>query len=153
MYCLTGERRLPETELHWLDGYEGSSPVRIGNAAAEQFQLDVYGEVLDGLHSARQAGLANDADAWTLQTLLTEYLEDVWQQPDSSLWEVRGPRQHFVHSKVMAWVGLDRMIHTAERSGLRAPVQRWRATRDAIHPRCARRATTPTRGTFTQYYG
>ena len=105
MYSLTGRRRLPETELDWLDGYEGSRPVRVGNEAAGQFQLDVYGELLDGLHSARQAGLANDDDAWTLQTLLAEYLEGVWQRPDSSLWEVRGPQQHFVHSKVMAWVG------------------------------------------------
>ena len=112
----------------------------------------MYGE-LDGLHCARQAGLANDADAWTLQTLLTEYLEDVWQQPDSSLWEVRGPRQHFVHSKVMAWVGLDRMIHTAERSGLRAPVQRWRTTRDAIHHEVCAQGYDAQRGTFTQYYG
>ena len=153
MYSLTGRRRLPETELSWLDGYEGSSPVRVGNEAADQFQLDVYGELLDGLHSARQAGLANDDDAWTLQTLLTEYLENVWEQPDSSLWEVRGPRQHFVHSKVMAWVGLDRMIHTAERSGLRAPLQRWRAARDAIHQEVCSQGYDPDRGTFTQYYG
>jgi len=153
MYSLTGRRRLPETELHWLDGYEGSRPVRVGNEAAGQFQLDVYGELLDGLHSARDAGLANDADAWTLQTLLTEYLESVWQRPDSSLWEVRGPQQHFVHSKVMAWVGLDRMIDTAERSGLRAPVQQWRAARDAIHAEVCARGYDAGRGTFTQYYG
>jgi GH15 family glucan-1,4-alpha-glucosidase len=153
MYSLTGRRRLPETELGWLEGYEGSQPVRIGNEAAGQFQLDVYGELLDGLHSAREAGLANDDDAWTLQTLLTEYLEGVWQQPDSSLWEVRGPRQHFVHSKVMAWVGLDRMIHTAERSGLRAPLQRWRAARDAIHEEVCAKGYDADRGTFTQYYG
>ncbi|HYN30174.1 MAG TPA: glycoside hydrolase family 15 protein [Dermatophilaceae bacterium] len=153
MYSLTGRRRLPETELGWLDGYEGSRPVRVGNEAAGQFQLDVYGEILDGLHSARQAGLAADEDAWTLQTLLTDYLESVWRQPDSSLWEVRGPRQHFLHSKVMAWVGLDRMIRTAERSGLRAQLQRWRASRDAIHEEVCARGYDAARGTFTQYYG
>ena len=153
MYSLTGRRRLPEAELGWLDGYEGSRPVRVGNEAAGQFQLDVYGELLDGLHSARRAGLAMDADAWTLQTLLAEYLESVWQRPDSSLWEVRGPQQHFVHSKVMAWVGLDRMINTAERSGLRCPLQRWRAARDAIHEEVCAEGYDADRGTFTQYYG
>ena len=153
MYSLTGRRRLPETELTWLDGYEGSRPVRVGNEAAGQFQLDVYGELLDGLHSAREAGLASDEDAWTLQTLLTEYLETVWKQPDSSLWEVRGPQQHFVHSKVMAWVGLDRMIRTSERTGLRAPLERWRAARDDIHEEVCVRGYDASRGTFTQYYG
>ncbi len=153
MYSLTGRRRLPEAELGWLDGYEGSRPVRVGNEAAGQFQLDVYGELLDGLHSARRAGLSMDADAWTLQTLLAEYLESVWQRPDSSLWEVRGPQQHFVHSKVMAWVGLDRMINTAERSGLRCPLQRWRAARDAIHEEVCAEGYDADRGTFTQYYG
>jgi GH15 family glucan-1,4-alpha-glucosidase len=153
MYSLTGRRRLPETELAWLDGYEGSGPVRVGNEAAGQFQLDVYGELLDGLHSARAAGLASDHDAWTLQSLLTDYLEGAWQRPDSSLWEVRGPQQHFVHSKVMAWVGLDRMIDTAERSGLRAPLKRWRATRDTIHAEVCAQGYDAERGTFTQYYG
>ena len=153
MYSLTGRRRLTEMELDWLDGYEDSPPVRIGNEAAGQFQLDVYGEVLDGLHSARDAGLANEQDAWTLQTVLTEYLEDVWQDPDSSLWEVRGPRQHFVHSKVMAWVGFDRMIRTAERSGLQAPLDRWRTTRDAVHREVCAKGYDGDRQTFTQYYG
>ena len=153
MYSLTGRRRLTEMELDWLDGYEGSRPVRIGNEAAGQFQLDVYGEVLDGLHSARDAGLANEQDAWTLQTVLTEYLEDVWQDPDSSLWEVRGARQHFVHSKVMAWVGFDRMIRTAERSGLQAPLDRWRAARDAVHREVCAKGYDGDRQTFTQYYG
>ena len=153
MYSLTGRRRLAETELTWLEGYEGSRPVRVGNEAAGQFQLDVYGELLDGLHSAREAGLAPDEDAWTLQTLLTEYLEMVWRQPDSSLWEVRGPQQHFVHSKVMAWVGLDRMIRTAERSRLRAPLGRWRAARDDIHREVCAQGFDASRGTFTQYYG
>jgi GH15 family glucan-1,4-alpha-glucosidase len=153
MYSLTGRRRLPELELGWLPGYEGSTPVRVGNEAAGQFQLDVYGEVLDGLHTAREAGLANDEEAWTLQTILTEYLEQVWRDPDSSLWEVRGRRQHFVHSKVMAWVGFDRMIRTAERSGLPAPLDRWRAARDAVHHDVCSRGFDADRGTFTQYYG
>jgi GH15 family glucan-1,4-alpha-glucosidase len=127
--------------------------VRIGNAAAGQFQLDVYGEVLDGLHTARDAGLANELDAWALQTILTEYLETVWQKPDSSLWEVRGPRQHFVHSKVMAWVGFDRMVRTAGRSGLDAPLDRWHAARDAIHREVCSKGYDADRQTFTQYYG
>ncbi len=153
MYSLTGRRRLAEQELDWLPGYEGSRPVRVGNEAAGQFQLDVYGEVLDGMHSAREAGLANEEDAWTLQVVLTEYLEKVWQEPDSSLWEVRGPRQQFVHSKVMAWVGFDRMIRTAERSGLDAPLDRWRAARDAVHQEVCAKGYDTSRNTFTQYYG
>jgi GH15 family glucan-1,4-alpha-glucosidase len=153
MYSLTGRRRLPEQELDWLAGYEKSRPVRVGNEAAGQFQLDVYGELLDGLHTAREAGLSNDAGAWTLQTILTEYLETVWREPDSSLWEVRGPRQHFVHSKVMAWVGFDRMIRTAERSGLDAPLERWRSARDAVHREVCEQGYDPDRGTFTQFYG
>ena len=105
------------------------------------------------MHSAREAGLANEEDAWTLQTVLAEYLEKVWQDPDSSLWEIRGPRQHFVHSKVMAWVGFDRMIRTAERSGLPAPLDRWRAARDAVHAQVCAKGFDEDRGTFTQYYG
>jgi GH15 family glucan-1,4-alpha-glucosidase len=125
----------------------------VGNEAAGQFQLDVYGEVLDGLHTAREAGLAADEDAWTLQALLTEHLETVWRQPDASLWEVRGPSKHFVHSKVMAWVGFDRMVRTAERSGLPAPLGRWRAARDAVHEEVCRLGFDSERGTFTQFYG
>jgi GH15 family glucan-1,4-alpha-glucosidase len=153
MYSLTGRRRLTELELDWLPGYENSRPVRIGNEAADQFQLDVYGEVLDGLHTAREAGLAGDDEAWSLQRVLTDYLERVWQQPDSSLWEVRGPRQHFVHSKVMAWVGFDRMIRTAERADLPCPLDRWRAARDAVHREVCERGYDAERQTFTQYYG
>ncbi len=153
MYSLTGARRLTEQELGWLPGYEGSRPVRVGNEAAGQFQLDVHGEVLDGLHSAREAGLAADDDSWTLQALLTEHLETVWQRPDASLWEVRGPSRHFVHSKVMAWVGFDRMVRTAERSGLPAPLTRWRAARDAVHEQVCRLGYDPDRRTFTQFYG
>jgi len=153
MYSLTGRRRLSEMKLPWLPGYEGSSPVRVGNEAAGQFQLDVYGELLDGLYTAREAGLAGDADAWTLQTVLTEYLEKVWREPDSSLWEVRGPKQQFVQSKVMAWVGFDRMIRTAERSGLPAPLDRWRAARDAVHREVCEHGYDADRQTFTQFYG
>lgn len=153
MYSLVGRRRLPEIELDWLEGYAGSRPVRVGNAAAGQFQLDVYGEVLDGLHTARRAGLADEDDAWTLQSVLADYLEGAWHRPDSSLWEVRAPRQHFVHSKVMAWVGFDRMIRTAQRSGLDAPLQRWRAARSAVHRQVCERGFDSSRNTFTQYYG
>lgn len=153
MYSLTGRRRLPEFELDWLSGYEGSKPVRIGNLAAGQFQLDVYGEVLDGLHAARHAGLTSDENAWTLQRVITEYLEDLWRKPDNSLWEVRGDRQHFVHSKVMAWVGFDRMIATAERAGLEAPLNRWRSMRRDIHREVCTRGYDRERNTFTQYYG
>ena len=153
MYSLTGRRRLEEYELPWLSGYEQSRPVRVGNAASGQFQLDVWGEVLDGLHQAREAGLAAEEDAWDLQVALTGYLATVWQHPDRSLWEMRGPPRHFVHSKVMAWVGFDRMIRTAERSGLPGPVDRWRAARDAVHAQVCARGFDADRGTFTQFYG
>jgi GH15 family glucan-1,4-alpha-glucosidase len=153
MYSLTGSRRLPEQELDWLAGYEGSRPVRIGNAAAAQFQLDVYGEVLDGLHAARAAGLCPDTYEWDLQRLLTDHVEHCWRRPDSSLWETRGPRRHFVHSKVMAWVALDRMVRTARRSGLHGQVERWTAVRDEIHAEVCARGFDAERRTFTQFYG
>jgi GH15 family glucan-1,4-alpha-glucosidase len=153
MYSLTGRRRLQETELDWLPGYENSRPVRIGNDAHGQFQLDVYGEVLDGLHTARSAGLSAEADAWELQRTLTEHLESVWQRPDRSLWEIRGPERQFVHSKVMAWVGFDRMITTAKRSGLPAPIERWEAARGAVHAEVCARGFDADRNTFTQFYG
>ena len=153
MYSLTGARRLPELELDWLVGYEESRPVRVGNAAAGQFQLDVYGEVLDGLHSARAAGLCHDTYEWDLQCLLTDHVEHVWRRPDSSLWETRGPRRHFVHSKVMAWVALDRMVRTARRSGLDGPVERWTAVCDEIRTEVCARGFDAGRGTFTQFYG
>jgi GH15 family glucan-1,4-alpha-glucosidase len=153
MYSLTGARRLTEFELDWLPGYEGSRPVRVGNEAAGQFQLDVYGELLDGLNTARRAGLAADEEAWSLQTVLTEYLEGIWHEPDSSLWEVRGPRRQFVQSKVMAWVGFDRMINTAERTGLPAPLDRWRSARDEVHREVCEKGYDSDRGTFTQFYG
>jgi len=153
MYSLTGSRQLPELELDWLAGYEGSRPVRIGNAASRQFQLDVYGEVLDGLHSARTAGLWPDEFEWDLQTVVANHVEQVWERPDSSLWEVRGPERHFVHSKVMAWVALDRMVRTARRTGLPGPADRWATVRDRIHADVCAHGFDAGRGTFTQFYG
>ena len=153
MYTLTGRRRLREEQLDHLDGYEGSRPCASATRRPSSSSSTTYGEVLDGLSAAREAGLAPDEDAWELQCLLTEHLERVWQEPDSSLWEVRGPRRHYVHSKVMAWVGFDRMVRTAERTGLPGPVERWRAARDAVHADVCRHGFDPDRGTFTQFYG
>jgi GH15 family glucan-1,4-alpha-glucosidase len=153
MYGIDGTRRLTELELDWLGGYEGSRPVRIGNAAAGQFQLDVWGEVLDGMHTARAAGLSRVAEAWDLQLALVEHLEGCWREPDNSLWEVRGERRHFVHSKVMAWAGLDRVVRAAERHGAAGPLDRWRALRREIHDEVCARGYDPERGTFTQSYG
>jgi len=112
LYSIDGARRLPEVELPWLSGYEGSSPVRTGNAASDQLQLDVWGETLDALFLARQAGLPADRDAWALQVALMNYLESGWCQPDNGLWEVRGDRRHFTHSKVRAWAAADRMARS-----------------------------------------
>jgi GH15 family glucan-1,4-alpha-glucosidase len=132
MYGLVGERRLHEVELDWLSGYEGSRPVRIGNAAFQQLQLDVYGEVLDALYSARRAGLEASEDAWRLQKTLVDFVCKKWRQPDEGIWEVRSRRRHFVHSKVMAWVAVDRAVKTVEEFGRDGDVVSWRATRDAI---------------------
>ncbi|MBF6182755.1 glycoside hydrolase family 15 protein [Nocardia otitidiscaviarum] len=153
MYGLDGSRRLPEQRLPWLPGYEGSAPVRIGNAAVHQKQLDVWGEVLDGLHLARDAGLPATDVAWDVQRALLDYLEGHWTDPDNSLWEMRGPRRHFVHSKVMAWAGLDRAVHTVTAHGLDGPVDRWRAVRDRIHREVCAHGYDPERNTFTQFYG
>ncbi|WP_328860138.1 glycoside hydrolase family 15 protein [Streptomyces sp. NBC_00306] len=154
MYGLSGERRLPETELPWLAGYAGSRPVRIGNAAVDQLQLDVYGEVIDSLYLAREAGLAPEKHAWYLQLSLLGFLESKWREPDEGLWEVRGPRRHFVHSKVMAWVAADRAVRTLEQDpALRGDVSRWRAMRDEVHREVCEKGYDPKRNTFTQYYG
>jgi GH15 family glucan-1,4-alpha-glucosidase len=153
MYGMRGERRLPELELPWLPGYENSRPVRVGNAAATQLQLDVYGEVMDALHLARRAGLANDADAWALQQALLGHLEQAWREPDEGVWEVRGPRRHFTHSKVMAWVAFDRAVKAVERYGASGPVDRWRQLRDEVHAEVCREGFDAHRNTFTQYYG
>jgi GH15 family glucan-1,4-alpha-glucosidase len=153
MYGVAGERRLPELQLDWLAGYQGSRPVRIGNAAVDQFQLDVYGEVMDALHQARRAGLPAGGDAWRVQRALLEFLEGAWTGPDEGIWEVRGPRQHFTHSKVMAWVAFDRAVKTVQAIGVEGPVERWIAVRAAIHEEVCARAWDPARRTFTQAYG
>ena len=153
LYSIDGERRLPEIELPWLAGYEGSSPVRTGNAASGQLQLDVWGETLDALFLARQAGLPADPDAWALQVALMDYLESAWREPDNGLWEVRGERQHFTHSKVMAWVAADRMARSVRTHGLPGPVLRWEHLRDQIHNDIATHAFDAERNTFTQAYG
>jgi len=153
MYGLGGERRLTEFEVPWLPGYEGSQPVRIGNAAHEQFQLDVFGEIMDAMHVAGRYGLREDDDSWQLQVVLLDFLESVWQQPDEGIWEIRGPRRPFVHSRVMAWVAVDRAVKEAERSGVRAPLERWRALRARIHDDVCQHGFDSTRGTFVQYYG
>jgi GH15 family glucan-1,4-alpha-glucosidase len=153
MYGPAGERTLIENELDWLAGYEGSQPVRVGNAAAGQFQLDVYGEVVGALHEARRVGLEPAGPAWDLERALLDFLEDGWRQPDDGIWEVRGPRRHFTHSKVMAWVAFDRAVRDVEEFGLPGPVERWRARRDEIHAQVCSRAFDADRNTFTQYYG
>ena len=153
LYSIDGERRLPEIELPWLAGYERSSPVRTGNAASGQLQLDVWGETLDALFLARQAGLAADPDAWALQVALMNYLESAWGEPDNGLWEVRGDRQHFTHSKVMAWVAADRMARSVRTHGLPGPVLRWEQLRDQIHHDVVTHAFDAERNTFTQAYG
>jgi GH15 family glucan-1,4-alpha-glucosidase len=153
LYGVAGERRVPEIELEWLPGYAGSEPVRVGNAAHEQFQLDVYGEVMDALHHARLAGLPSDDHAWSLQRNLMEFLEGAWDQPDEGIWEVRGVRRHFTHSKVLAWVAFDRAVDTVERMGLPGPVDRWRRIRQEIHNEVCREGFNIELGSFTQSYG
>jgi GH15 family glucan-1,4-alpha-glucosidase len=153
MYGVHGERRLPELELPWLPGYEESRPVRIGNAAVNQLQLDVYGEVMDALHVARHAGIAPSEASWALQKALLSWLEHAWREPDEGIWEVRGPRRHFTHSKVMAWVAFDRGVKAVERFGAHGPVDRWRQLRATIHEEVCRQGFDPARNTFTQYYG
>ncbi|MFJ3159641.1 glycoside hydrolase family 15 protein [Streptomyces kanasensis] len=154
MYGLAGERRLPEAEVPWLRGYGGSRPVRIGNAAVNQRQLDVYGQVMDSLYLAREVGMPPQRHAWALQLSLLGYLESTWRQPDEGLWEVRGQRRHFVHSKVMAWVAADRAVRTLERHpDLPGDVERWRTMRDEVHREVCARGYDPVRNTFTQSYG
>jgi GH15 family glucan-1,4-alpha-glucosidase len=152
MYGITGKRRLPETELTWLAGYEGSSPVRTGNAAAGQLQLDVWGEVLDGLSLTRNALLTTKDDSWDLQIALMEHLEGAWNQPDNGLWEMRGPRRHFTHSKVMAWVAADRMTAAVRRSGLPGPADRWAALAATIHAEVLTHGFNTGLNTFVQSY-
>ena len=153
MYGLAGERRLPEQELPWLPGYENSSPVRVGNAAYNQFQLDVFGEVIDCLHLGRVFGLNDDAGEWRIERELLTRLEAVWQEPDEGIWEVRGPKRHFTHSKLMAWVAFDRAVKDVERFGLEGPVDRWRSLRDQLHREICHQGFNTDRNTFVQYYG
>ena len=153
MYGLAGERRLTEYEVPWLAGYEGAAPVRIGNAASDQLQLDVYGEVLDALYQARRMGLAPSEEGWKLERLLVEHLETIWDQPDEGIWEVRGGRRHFTHSKVMAWVAFDRAVRTVEEFGLEGPVDRWRVLRERVHREVCAKAFDPELGSFVQSYG
>ncbi|MEH0632751.1 glycoside hydrolase family 15 protein [Streptomyces bottropensis] len=155
MYGLAGERRIPEYDLHWLSGYEDSRPVRVGNDAVRQLQLDVYGEVIDSVFVSRRAGLPDKPDMWRMQCALMEYLRSAWRKPDEGLWEVRGPRRHFTHSKVMCWVAADRAVRTLEDDPTLTggDLEGWRALRDEIHREVCDRAYDPERGTFTQSYG
>jgi GH15 family glucan-1,4-alpha-glucosidase len=153
MYGVAGERRLTEFTADWLPGYEGSAPVRFGNAAVDQLQLDVYGEVIDTLYLALTAGIPMERHVWALINSFMRFLADHWSDPDEGLWEVRGGRRHFVHSKVMCWVAFDRAVKMAEITGMPAPVDRWREVRDAIHLDVCTRGFDQELGSFTQYYG
>jgi GH15 family glucan-1,4-alpha-glucosidase len=153
LYGVTGTRRLEEIELPWLPGYEGSAPVRVGNAAAKQFQLDVYGEVMDSLHLARLADMKPHPIAWRVQVALLEFLESHWDKPDEGLWEVRGPPRHFTHSKIMVWVAFDRAIKDAEANGLEGPIDRWRKLRDLVHAQICDKGFDNHINSFVQFYG
>jgi GH15 family glucan-1,4-alpha-glucosidase len=152
MYGVAGERRLTEIKLPWLPGYEGAGPVRIGNAASDQCQLDIYGEVLDAYYQARVGGLEQLPNTDLLLVLL-DHVADIWHEPDEGIWEVRGPRQHFTHSKVMAWVAFDRAVKLAENFGFAGPVERWKALRQTIHDDVCKNAYNEERGAFVQHYG
>ncbi len=151
LYGISGERRLPEAGIPWLPGYEGSAPVRIGNAATSQYQLDVYGEVLDTFHLMRCVGVAAHTRTWNVHRVLLDFLESNWERPDEGIWEVRGPRRHFTHSRVMAWVAFDRAVKAVERFGLSGELERWRAVRAAVHAQVCREGFDAQRNTFVQY--
>jgi GH15 family glucan-1,4-alpha-glucosidase len=153
MYGLAGERRLTELILEWLPGYAGSAPVRIGNAACRQHQLDVYGEVMDALHLARRNGLPPSENAWRIECAMMNFLESDWQKPDEGIWEVRGPCRDFTHSKVMAWVAVDRAVKAVEHFGLAGPVDKWRQLRAEIHQQVCTQGFDPQLNAFVQYYG
>ena len=153
VYGVAGERRLTELQLDWLPGYNGSVPVRIGNAAHTQFQLDVFGEIADAFHVSRSTGLRLSKSDWRVEREVLKFLESHWNQPDEGIWEVRGPRRHFTHSKVMAWVAFDRAVKDAERFGLEGPVKRWKGLRDTIHAEICQKAFNRDVGAFVQYYG
>ncbi|HUH15975.1 MAG TPA: glycoside hydrolase family 15 protein [Gaiellaceae bacterium] len=152
MYGPAGERRLPEFEVPWLSGYEGSRPVRVGNGASTQFQLDVYGEVLDVLHQVRRRKIEPDDQSWAIQRVMLANLERRWREPDEGIWEVRGPRRHFTHSKVMAWVAMDRGVMAVEEYGRDGPAERWRSVRDEIHAEVLERGWDDELGSFVQAY-
>src|SRR3954447_5990048 len=155
MYGVRGERRLSEFELPWLSGYENSRPVRVGNAASTQFQLDVYGEVMAAMYHAHRVGLENRDTEWNLQVQLMHFLESNWQKPDEGIWEVRGGRKHFTHSKMMAWVAFDRAVRLVEDCDCAAGenLKRWKAIRDQIHAEVCDRGYNTTKKAFTQFYG
>jgi GH15 family glucan-1,4-alpha-glucosidase len=153
MYGLGGERHLPEMELDWLPGYEGSKPVRMGNAAADQFQLDVYGEVIGVFYVGASVAGAVQPIVWKRAVEVMEVIDSLWREPDDGMWEVRGPRRHFTQSKVMAWLAYDVMVKLAERLELEGPVDQWKATRDEIHAEVCEKGYDAERNTFTQYYG
>ena len=153
MYGMTGEHRLPEWEVPWLAGYGEAKPVRVGNAACQQIQIDVYGEVLDALYHGHVGEIEESETGWELQLELLRHLETIWKEPDHGIWEVRGDRQQFTNSKVMSWVAFDRAVKTAEQFGMQGPVARWRAVRDTIHEEICRSAFDPQIGAFVQSYG
>lgn len=153
MYGIRGERRLTEWEVPWLAGYENSGPVRIGNAAHQQLQLDIFGEVMDALHQARQGGLGGHEAGWDLEREFLAHLETIWKEPDEGIWEVRNGREHFTYSKVMAWVAFDRAVRSAETFGLRGPADRWRKVRDRIHADVCARGFDPSCNSFVRAYG
>lgn len=153
MYGIFGERRLAEWNVPWLPGYQGASPVHVGNAASGQLQLDVWGEMMDALHLGREGGLAASPSGWDMQCRALEHLESIWREPDDGIWEVRGGRQQFTHSKVMAWVAFDRSIQDAEKFDLPGPLQRWRAVRDEIHLLVCDQGFNKSKGSFTQILG
>jgi GH15 family glucan-1,4-alpha-glucosidase len=153
LYGLGGERRLTEIELPWLPGFEQSRPVRIGNAAWSQYQLDVYGEVMDAIHQCLRAGMGPGEDGWRIERALLDFLDTHWKEPDEGIWEVRGPRRHFTHSKMMAWVAFDRAVRAVERYGLEGPVERWRTRRDEVHTQVCGEGFDAERGAFIQSFG
>jgi GH15 family glucan-1,4-alpha-glucosidase len=153
MYGPAGERRLTELELPWLPGYQGSAPVRIGNAASDQYQLDVYGEIADAMYLAMEAGFDDEGPGWAEAIEVLEFVERAWREPDEGIWEIRGPRQHFTHSKVMAWVAMDRAVKVVERFDMTGPVERWRAVRDEIRAEVLAKGWNADRRAFTQFYG
>ncbi len=153
VYGVAGERRLEEYEIPWLPGYEGSAPVRIGNGAVKQLQLDVYGEVLDAFYVARRAGLSTSDATWALERALISHLEKIWREPDEGIWEVRGGRRHFTHSKVMAWVAFDRAVRSIEEFGLDGPLERWRDIRASIHREVCEHGYDAGQNAFVQSFG